>query len=73
MRLDLMVAVKGLENLSFDDCLTAAAIADLGPVQIPFLHINHLIDSKKAADRPKDQVDVIYLEKIKRLQEKEGE
>ncbi len=72
MRLDLMVAVKGLEDLSFDECLLQAAMADLGPVKIPFLHINHLIDSKKAANRPKDQIDVIYLEKIKKLLEEEG-
>jgi hypothetical protein len=72
-RLDLMVSVKGLENLSFDECLSLAAIADLGPVKIPFLHINHLIDSKKAANRPKDQTDVIYLEKIKQLLREEEE
>ncbi|NCI48859.1 hypothetical protein GWC95_02925 [Sediminibacterium roseum] len=67
MRLDLMVAVKGLEELSFEQCLQAAAMADLGPVTIPFLHINHLIYSKKAANRPKDQIDVSVLEKLKRL------
>jgi hypothetical protein len=72
MRLDLMAAVKGLEHLSFDECRTLAAVADLGTVTIPFLHINHLIDSKKAANRPKDQTDVIYLEKIKQLMQ-EGE
>jgi hypothetical protein len=71
MRLDLMVAVKGLENVSFNECLKLAGVADLGPVKIPFLHINHLIDSKKAANRPKDQTDVIYLEKIKQLMQEE--
>ncbi len=66
-RLDLMVSVKGLEELPFDEYYSLAAIADLGSVKVPFLHINHLIDSKKAANRPKDQTDVIYLEKIKQL------
>ncbi len=64
-----MVDVKGLESYSFDDCLEAASIADLGAVKIPFLHISHLIKAKKAANPPKDQVDVIYLEKIKKLME----
>jgi hypothetical protein len=73
MRLDLMVFVKGLEHLSFSECLQMAAIADLGPVKVPFLHINHLIDSKKAANRPKDQTDVVYLEKIKELLKEEGD
>jgi hypothetical protein len=72
MRMDLMVSVKGLENLSFKECLEMASEADLGPVTIPFLHMNHLIASKKAANRPKDQIDVIYLEKIKKLMEEEG-
>ena len=68
-RLDLMVKVKGLEDLSFDECLSLASIADILSVKIPFLHINHLIASKKAANRPKDQIDVIYLEKIQNIQE----
>jgi hypothetical protein len=72
VRLDLMVSVKGLENLSFDECLSLVSIADLGTVKIPFLHINHLIDSKKAANRPKDQTDVIYLEKIRQMLKDEG-
>lgn len=68
-RLDLMVEVKGLEELSFDKCLALASIAEIQSVKIPFLHINHLIASKKAANRPKDQIDVIYLEKIQNIQE----
>ena len=66
-RLDLMVNVKGLEHYSFDHCLRKALAAQILDVKVPFLHINHLIESKKAANRAKDQVDVIYLEKIKNL------
>lgn len=72
IRLDLMVSVNGLENYPFSECLAIASVADLGPVQVPFLHINHPIDSKKAANRPKDQIDVIYLEKIRKLLADEG-
>lgn len=67
MPLDLQVSVKGLEHFRFDECGSLAVIADLGPVTVPFLHINDLIDSKKVANRIKDQTNVIYLEKIKRL------
>jgi len=68
-RLDVMTSLKGLEYLSFTDCYNAAVEAEIHGVKVPFLHINHLIESKKAANRPKDQVDVIYLEKIKKLLE----
>ncbi len=71
VRMDLMIDVKGLENYSFDQCLTIASNADIDGVIVPFLHINQLIESKKAANRPKDQIDVIYLEKIKQLLEEE--
>ena len=36
-------------------------------VNVPFLHINQLIDNKKAVNRPKDQSDVVELEKIRDL------
>lgn len=66
-----MVSMKGLEGLTFDECLAMASIADIDDVKIPFLHINHLIINKKAVNRPKDQLDVIYLEKILKLKDKE--
>jgi hypothetical protein len=72
LKLDVMVGVKGLEKYTFDECLEMSTIGDIDEVKVPFLHINHLIASKKAANRPKDQIDVIYLEKIKKLMEEEG-
>ncbi|MFZ1530299.1 MAG: hypothetical protein WAT19_16205 [Ferruginibacter sp.] len=65
--LDLMVApMKGLESFSFYDCFSPASIADIYELKIPFLNINHLIANKKAVNRPKDQIDVIELEKIQK-------
>lgn len=72
-RLELFIKMKGLEDCTFDNCLEAANIADIDGVKIPFLHINHLIANKKAVNRPKDQLDVIYLEKIKKLKEENPE
>ncbi|HEX8331767.1 MAG TPA: nucleotidyltransferase [Segetibacter sp.] len=72
LRLDIMLDVKGLEGFTFQQCLDQASNADIDGVTVPFLHINHLIDSKKAANRPKDRIDVIYLEKIKQLLEQQG-
>ena len=71
VELDIMTEMKGLEHLSFDECLQMAAIAEIETIKIPFLHINHLIQNKKAVNRPKDQLDVIYLEKIKQLLQEE--
>ncbi len=59
--------MKGLEQLTFDEYLKNAIIGEIENIQVPFLHINHLIANKKAVNRPKDQLDVIYLEKIKAL------
>ena len=66
--LDIMINLKGLEGYSFDECLKMASIADIDSVLIPFLHINQLIANKKAVNRPKDQVDVIELERIQKMQ-----
>lgn len=66
-----MLTVKGLEGFSFEACLNLAAVADIDGVQVPFLHLNHLIAAKKAANRPKDQLDVMYLEKIQKILEEQ--
>lgn len=63
--LDVMTEMKGIENLSFDECLKMASFADLDGIRVPFLHINHLLANKKAVSRPKDKNDIIELEKIK--------
>lgn len=67
--LDIMTSMKGLENLSFDDCYKNARIAELNEIKVPFLHINELIANKKAVARPKDLNDIIELEKIKKIQD----
>lgn len=71
LRLDIMTTMKGLEGFSFDECITMATIATIESIEIPFLHLNHLIANKKAVNRPKDQIDVIELEKIKKIREDE--
>jgi hypothetical protein len=70
--LDIMTDMKGLENKSFDECFRAAIVADLNGVAVPFLHINDLLINKKAVGRPKDQLDVLELEKIKSYLDETG-
>ena len=69
MRLDILIDMKGLEDYTFDECLQMASVADIENVNIPFLHINQLIENKKKVNRPKDQVDVLALEKILKLRD----
>jgi hypothetical protein len=63
--------MNGIEA-GFDECFHAARIMEIDGIRIPVLHIQHLINNKKAVGRPKDQLDVENLEKIKKLQQKNG-
>jgi hypothetical protein len=69
IELDILTSMKGLEGMTFTECLQQASIADLDGIKVPFLHINQLILNKKAVNRPKDQVDIMELEKIKKIRE----
>ncbi len=69
LRLDILTEMKGLEGFSFDECLQIASVANIDGVDIPFLHINQLIQNKKVVNRAKDQLDVTALEEIKKLRE----
>jgi hypothetical protein len=69
VRLDIITTMIGLENISFDEALSHADIAQIYDVKVPFLHINQLIQNKKATNRSKDMIDVIELEKIIKIRE----
>ena len=70
IRLDILTTMIGLENITFEEALSSASIAQIQDVKVPFLHINQLIKNKKAANRPKDIIDVIELEKIIKIRGK---
>jgi hypothetical protein len=59
--LDIMTSLKGLENYSFEEC-----------IQIAIKPENHLLEAKRAANRPKDQLDIIELEKVRQRLEQKG-
>jgi hypothetical protein len=67
LTIDLMSTLKGLEQIGFDECYHLASLATIEGVEVRFLHINHLIRSKEASNRPKDKLDLQELEKIKTL------
>jgi hypothetical protein len=63
--LDVMTSLKGFSPETFDECYSMAPIAMISNIPVKFLHINHLIEAKKACGRTKDLLDVIELEKIR--------
>lgn len=68
----IMTTMKGLEQFSFDECYNDASVAAIDGVKVPFLHINHLLENKRAVARPKDLDDIRELEKIKEERRKMG-
>ena len=64
--LDLMTSLKGFDQLRFDECYAIAPEAIVEDVRVKFMHINQLIEAKKAAGRQKDLMDVEELERIKK-------
>lgn len=64
--LDVMTSLKGLEQIKFDECYAIAPVAIIENISVKFLHINQLIEAKKASGRPKDLMDVEELEKIRK-------
>lgn len=64
LRLDIMTSIKGLENKPFRELMKQATITEINNVQVYFLDYENLIIAKKAANRPKDLLDIEELEKI---------
>lgn len=72
VRVDLMDKMKSVDgDLSFEECYEMASVADINDIKVPFLHINHLLANKRAVNRGKDQIDIDYLERVKKLREED--
>lgn len=63
--IDLMTYIAGFEQEAFDDVFLHATYAEIVGIKVPFIHLNALIRSKEATNRPKDQIDLIELKKIR--------
>lgn len=66
LRLDIMTSVKGLENNTFEQLLEKAYITEISDIPVYFIDYENLIIAKKAANRPKDLLDIEELEKLNR-------
>lgn len=67
LRLDVMTAVKGLEDKSFSSLLEDATIVMIGETPVYFIDYDNLIIAKKAANRPKDILDIEELRKANNI------
>ena len=66
IELDIMTSLAGFPSEKFDACYEISPTAEIHAVPVKFLHINELIEAKKKSARPKDLIDVIELEKIRK-------
>jgi hypothetical protein len=66
LRLDILTSVKGLENKTFDQLLEKAYITEISDIPVYFKDYENLIIAKKAANCPKDLLDIEELEKLNR-------
>ncbi|MCZ4243665.1 hypothetical protein [Pedobacter punctiformis] len=64
MYADLMTDIPGLKKEKFNEYFKMATVDEINGIKVRFLHYNHLLENKKATNRPKDQLDVLELERI---------
>jgi hypothetical protein len=64
-----MTSVKGLDKNSFDELYQTSEITHIRTIPVRFIDFKHLIITKKATNRPKDQLDIDELEKIRKWRE----
>jgi hypothetical protein len=61
-RIDILTEISGV---SFDKAWGTSVIADLGGLTVPMIGFDALIENKTVSDRPKDQLDVRQLKKVR--------
>lgn len=59
LRVDILTAISGVE---FAAAWEARTVLQLDGIELPVLSRQHLIANKRAADRPKDRLDLRWLE-----------
>jgi predicted nucleotidyltransferase len=66
-KIDFMTFVNGVK---FDDAWKQKIIASFDGIDIPFIHLKHLILTKMTTGRAKDKIDIEELQKIEKLKKK---
>ncbi len=65
-KVDFLTYISGVR---YEECDAMKIIAEIDDLQIPFLHLNHLVLSKMTTGRLKDKADIEELQKIQRHNE----
>ncbi|MBS1736626.1 MAG: nucleotidyltransferase [Bacteroidetes bacterium] len=56
--------ITQISNVTFDEAIQKVNFIELGKIQVPVIHYNHLIASKLTSTRMKDKADIEELQKI---------
>jgi len=59
-----------INSVSFEEANSMKIFAEFEGLNIPFLHLNHLILSKMNTGRSKDKTDIEELQRIKNISNK---
>ena len=59
LRLDILTSISGVE---FAEAWSARSTIDMDGIPLPVLSRAHLIQNKRATGRPRDQLDLRWLE-----------
>jgi hypothetical protein len=60
VRIDILA---GIDGVAFEDAWSRRVVADLGSVSAPVLSLVDLATNKRAAGRPKDLADLVWIER----------
>lgn len=63
-KIDFMTHISGV---SFEEAYPQKTITEIDELNVPFIHLKHLIISKIGTGRPKDSIDIDQLQKISQI------
>lgn len=66
-KIDFMTFISGV---TFEEAWPKKVVANLDGLNIPFIHLNHLVLSKFSTGRSQDKIDIEKLQKINQLKNK---
>ena len=68
VRIDFLTKVSGV---NFDEADAKKIMSPMGNIQVPLLHLHHLVLTKISNNRTKDKLDIEELQKIQELKNKQ--
>ena len=69
VRVDFLTKISGV---NYNEADAQKVLSPMGTIQIPILHLHHLVLSKISNNRTKDKLDIEELQKIQALKDKQS-